>query len=123
MTETIQSLEQEHADLVSKAAELAESIKREKAEQRVAALDEVKMLIEQNGFVPGDLFDKALLVTPKGPTKSQVKRFAAQKSPRTPFVAKYKDPATGKTWVGRGKRPGWLVAGLAAGKVLADYAI
>lgn len=26
----------------------------------------------------------------------------------TPSVPKYQDPATGKTWSGKGKRPGWF---------------
>ena len=27
-----------------------------------------------------------------------------------PAVAKFRDPTTGKTWTGRGKRPGWFDA-------------
>lgn len=34
---------------------------------------------------------------------------------REPAPPKYRDPATGKTWSGHGKRPGWIVA--AAGKL------
>lgn len=36
---------------------------------------------------------------------------------------KYRDPATGETWAGRGARPRWLVARLKAGKTLDDFAI
>jgi DNA-binding protein H-NS len=36
---------------------------------------------------------------------------------------KYRDPATGDTWAGRGARPRWLVARLKAGKTLEDFAI
>lgn len=36
---------------------------------------------------------------------------------------KYRDPATGETWAGRGARPRWLVAKLKAGKTLDDFAI
>jgi DNA-binding protein H-NS len=36
---------------------------------------------------------------------------------------KYRDPATGETWAGRGARPRWLVAKLKAGKTLNDFAI
>ncbi|WP_244144429.1 H-NS family nucleoid-associated regulatory protein [Paraburkholderia tropica] len=35
-----------------------------------------------------------------------------------PAPAKYYDPATGRKWSGRGRRPAWL-----AGKRLEDYAI
>ena len=36
---------------------------------------------------------------------------------------KYRDPATGDTWAGRGARPRWLVAQLKAGKTLDNFAI
>jgi DNA-binding protein H-NS len=36
---------------------------------------------------------------------------------------KYRDPATGETWAGRGARPRWLVAKIKAGKTLNDFAI
>jgi DNA-binding protein H-NS len=36
---------------------------------------------------------------------------------------KYRDPASGETWAGRGARPRWLVAHLKAGKKLDDFAI
>jgi DNA-binding protein H-NS len=36
---------------------------------------------------------------------------------------KYRDPATGETWAGRGARPRWLVAKLKAGKTLDNFAI
>lgn len=37
--------------------------------------------------------------------------------------AKYRNPATGETWTGKGRKPGWLVQALAQGKSLADFAI
>jgi DNA-binding protein H-NS len=36
---------------------------------------------------------------------------------------KFRDPATGETWAGRGARPRWLVARMKAGKKLEDFAI
>jgi DNA-binding protein H-NS len=36
---------------------------------------------------------------------------------------KYRDPATGETWAGRGARPRWLVARLKEGKKLQDFQI
>lgn len=37
-------------------------------------------------------------------------------------AAKFKDPATGRTWSGRGRRPQWFVDAIAAGKTAADLA-
>ena len=39
------------------------------------------------------------------------------------IAPKYRDPATGETWAGRGARPRWLVARLKAGKKLQDFLI
>lgn len=47
--------------------------------------------------------------------KSQVKRGAG--------VPKYRDPGSEKTWTGQGKRPGWYVEALAAGKTADDLLI
>ena len=39
-----------------------------------------------------------------------------------PSAVKYRDDA-GNTWVGRGKRPDWFKAGLAAGKRPEDFEV
>ena len=38
-------------------------------------------------------------------------------------AAKYRDPATGDTWAGRGAKPRWLVARLKEGRKLTDFQI
>jgi len=43
--------------------------------------------------------------------------------PQTKALRMYRHPLSGQTWNGRGKRPLWLVAALAAGRALEDYAI
>jgi DNA-binding protein H-NS len=49
------------------------------------------------------------------------RRVSAMKGRKVP--AKYRDPASGETWAGRGARPRWLVARLKAGKKLQDFLI
>jgi DNA-binding protein H-NS len=38
-------------------------------------------------------------------------------------AAKYRNASTGETWSGRGLRPNWLKAALAAGRKLEDFAL
>jgi DNA-binding protein H-NS len=38
-------------------------------------------------------------------------------------AAKYRDPATGDTWAGRGAKPRWLVAKLKEGRKLPEFLI
>ena len=40
-----------------------------------------------------------------------------------PALVKYRHPATGQTWTGRGKRPRWLAAEIAAGKEITAFSI
>lgn len=42
---------------------------------------------------------------------------------RSKVKPKYRNPATGETWSGRGKRPRWFAAALAAGKKEKDFLI
>lgn len=39
------------------------------------------------------------------------------------IVAKYRDPATGQTWSGRGLKPRWLVAAIEEGRTLDEFLI
>ncbi|MEJ1938939.1 H-NS histone family protein, partial [Nostoc sp. NIES-2111] len=38
-------------------------------------------------------------------------------------LVRYRNPATGETWSGRGLQPKWLKAAIAAGNKLTDYAV
>jgi DNA-binding protein H-NS len=53
-----------------------------------------------------------------------VKPSRAPRKPRgASGPAKYRDPESGQTWVGRGKRPTWLVNALAQGRTLQSYEV
>lgn len=42
---------------------------------------------------------------------------------RSVVAPKYRDPATGTTWTGRGKQPKWLAAALQSGRTLDSFRI
>lgn len=49
---------------------------------------------------------------------------AAQPAKRPQGEARYRNPENPEmTWTGRGRKPGWIVEALAAGKSLDDFAI
>ncbi len=54
-----------------------------------------------------------------------VEEILAGKEPRatSKVEPKYRDPATGKTWTGRGIHPAWLKAQLEAGKSVEEFLI
>lgn len=55
-----------------------------------------------------------------GKAASAPKRAKARRGAKAARGAGYRD-AAGNTWSGRGRRPGWLNAALAAGKSLEDF--
>lgn len=58
-------------------------------------------------------------------TDSELKRQAEAAAARAggKIVAKYRDPATGQTWSGRGLRPRWLVQAISDGRTLDEFLI
>lgn len=74
-----------------------------------AKVAEIRALMEQHGITLAELGG--------APAK------AAKKSSRPPVLPKYKDPATGQTWSGRGRAPLWVLKAESEGKSRASLAI
>lgn len=68
--------------------QIKEAIQREKAD----GIAKAKLIIEQYHLTASDLFN----------------RKAGAKSSGGKVAPKYKNPATGETWTGRGKAPKWI---------------
>lgn len=98
------------SDLLAKKAELEQQIIDLQREERASAIAQVKSLMSQHGLTLADLGTRA----PVAPAKSRT----GAKVP-----AKYRDPASGQTWSGRGLHPKWLKQALAEGAKLADFAL
>jgi DNA-binding protein H-NS len=100
------------ADLIAQKAALEEQIAEARREARAGAIAQIKSLMAEHGLSAADLVGKAQVAAPP-------KR--ARKGGKVP--AKYRDPASGATWSGRGLHPKWLKAALADGRKLSDFAI
>ena len=81
----MQEIENELSSLADRRAELD----AEAAELRSRAVEHVAAVVKQLGITQEELF----------PSKCAHK---------APAAAMYRDPATGKTWSGRGKPPNWI---------------
>lgn len=99
------------AELLEQRAALEKQIAEAQREERASAIAQVRALMSQYGLSAADLAGRA--AGPKAPRA---------KSGST-VAPKYRDPATGKTWSGRGLKPTWLRTALANGKSLGDFAI
>jgi DNA-binding protein H-NS len=97
------------ADLIAQKAALEQRIADARREAHASAIAQVKSLMAEHGLTLADIGGKA--TTGAGPRKG------------SKVPAKYRDPATGTTWSGRGLQPKWLQAALAAGRRLTDFAL
>lgn len=99
------------SELLNQKAELEKQIAEMQRQERTDAIAQVRTLMSQYGLSVADLASKA-----NGPKIS---------GPRAggKVAAKYRNPATGDSWSGRGLKPKWLQSALEAGRSLADFAI
>jgi DNA-binding protein H-NS len=96
------------SELLAQKAELERQIAETQRAERAAAIAQVRELMSQHGLTLADIGARA--TTAAAPVRGKV-------------AAKYRDPATGQTWSGRGLQPNWLKAALAQGRSLADFTV
>jgi DNA-binding protein H-NS len=79
----------EYQNLLARKAEIDAQIAAAQAEAKAKAVTEARALIQEHDLTAADVF-------PAAKAKGSV------------GVAKFRDPATGATWTGRGKPPNWI---------------
>ncbi len=105
-------LQQQINDYEAKLNELRKQQEAERKGERTQAISSAKELIKTYDLTASDLGFSG-----KGATK----KVSGDK--RNMVAPKYQDPASGKTWTGRGKSPAWLSAQLAAGRDKQEFLI
>ena len=101
------------ADLIRRAQTRQRALAKEKAATLRARIG---ALVKAEGLRLDDVFgSRATAAAKKAPAKKT--------RTRSKVKPKYRNPATGETWAGRGKRPRWFAAALAAGKKDKDFLI
>ncbi len=99
----------------AKALESAQSAKKTKA------VAQVRALMKKLGVQVSDL--AAAPTTKRAATDKRGAKAPAKSAARKPVAAKYRDPATGTTWSGRGRTPVWLSDQIAQGRSKEEFAI
>lgn len=123
MAKTLAQIEEQ----IAKLEEQKEAIKAKEVSGVVAR---IKVAIAHYGLAVEDLFGSptgkrkgartAVVNLKKAASKKLASKRATGKGSRVPV--KYRDDA-GNTWTGRGNKPRWLVAALASGKTVEDFAV
>ncbi len=96
-------------ELLAQKDALDKEIENTKKQARAEAIAKVRALMLEYGLTAADLSAKS---APKGSARSGGK-----------VAVKYRNSATGDTWSGRGLRPNWLKAALAAGRKIDEFAV
>ena len=83
-----------YKDLLKQREELEKQIHDARKRELAEAVGKVRALVDEYGLTAADVF-----------TAARAGRASASGSKVAP---KYKNPATGETWTGRGKAPKWI---------------
>ena len=81
-----------YKDLLAQRSQLEQQIAEARASEIAGALSTIQTLVSEYGLSAEDIF----------PAKKQRATSGSVVEP------KYRDPATGQTWTGRGKAPLWI---------------
>ncbi len=98
------------SELLAQKAALERQIAETQREERAAAIAQVKALMSQYGLTLADIGGSG-------------RAAALPRAGGAKVAPKYRDPATGATWSGRGLQPRWLREALAGGRSLSDFAV
>jgi len=101
------------AELIAQKAALEKRIAEAQNHERAAAIAQIKQLMAEHGLTAADLGAKASTGT--------ASKAGPRKGSKVPV--KFRDPASGNAWSGRGLQPKWLQAALAQGRQLSDFAV
>ncbi len=105
---TYQTLLQQKAQLEKQQVELEKQLAEARRAERSGVISQIKTLMSEHGLTLADLGGKV-----SGKSANAGRKVAP----------KYRNPATGETWTGRGLQPKWIQAAVAGGKKLEDFAL
>jgi len=93
-----------YQEIINQIEALKLQAEEARKQEQASAIAEIKRIMAQFGITPADLGFRG--------------RGGKARSKGASIATKYRDPVSGKTWSGRGRRPAWVVALEAEGKSL-----
>ena len=106
-----------YADIQKEIAALQKTAEVMKQKEVAGVIDRIKVAIETYGLTAADLGLAGKAAAPAKRAK-RVKKVAAPRG-KAAGVVRFRDEA-GNSWSGRGRRPAWYLAAIAAGKTPQD---
>lgn len=100
------------SNLIEQRDALTEQIKALALEERAGTIAKIRTLMSEGGLTLADL----------GPARATTASAAGSTGTRNKVEPKFRDDA-GHSWSGRGLKPKWLTAAMAAGATIDDFKI
>ena len=104
---SVSTLLAQQAALLAEAQELEQALAAAKAEERKGVILHIREAMKTHGLIASDLGPAFAKYAAEGPRRTSG---AGHK-----VAPKYRNPATGETWSGRGNKPRWLQAAIDEG--------
>jgi DNA-binding protein H-NS len=118
------------ADLVQKRQAIDAQIAQAQAQQKELTIQTIRAMMAETGVTIADITANNKVTYTQGngavekPKRGRPKGSKGSKGAKKTVAApKFRNPATGDTWTGRGPRPQWLRAALDQGKKLESFLI
>lgn len=111
------------SELEAQRAALDAQIAAAKAEAIASAVNEVKALMESKGVTLEMLGGRKARAPRAASAISTPKPKALHPTKGKKVSPKYRNPATGDTWSGRGLKPNWLRAAIMQGRQVEEFAV
>ena len=93
-----------YTELIKQKHALEVLIEETRRTEMAEAIGKTKSLVAEYGLTVQDIFGGATLGRKAGSNSAR----KARSDKRYKAVPKYKDPASGATWSGRGRAPNWM---------------
>ena len=96
-----------YKELLKEREALELKISTARRDEMASAIAQVRAIMDEYGLTQQEIF----------PTSNR----ARSATSGTKVAPKYRDPASGQTWTGRGKQPKWLVKRLDEGRKIEEF--
>ncbi len=108
------------ADLKSAIERMKSEMERRRADEIAVVIADIREKMDRYGLSIADLgFTAAERALGRGRSRNR----GTGEDRRGTVAPKYRDPATGSTWSGRGRMPLWLAAAVEAGRSRDEFLI
>ncbi|ENO77386.1 HNS-like transcription regulator protein [Thauera sp. 27] len=104
-----------YAELMSQIEALQKQAEEVRCSEIAGVIAEIRQKIQDYDLTAADLGFVAVV-----PTKAET---ASRSDKRTAVKPKYRDPASGKTWTGRGVMPKWMKDAVESGRRREEFLI